>query len=138
MKQETIKKIKDIATIALGIAVYWLVVTAIYLVASFASKAWNLTWITFPCAALIFVVAALVYFNKKANKKFSLVNWIMGTLLLSIGAYLLVSFLTEQWSVTWIIFLVMAIAILVEIVFFLNKGNAKNQLSDSENTGTEE
>ena len=121
MKQETIKKIKYAAMLVLYVGIYWLLVTTIYLVASFISKEWGITWITFPCATLLFVVAALIYFNKKSGKKFSIVNWITITILICVAIYLLISFLTQLWSLTWIIFLVMTMAILIEVVLFLQK-----------------
>ena len=121
MEQETIKKIRYVVILALYIGVYWLLVTTIYLVASFISKAWDITWITFPCAALLFIFVALIYFNKKSGKKFSIVNWIIITVLICVAIYLLVSFLTQLWSLTWIIFLVMTTAILLEIILFLQK-----------------
>ena len=121
MKQETNNKIKYAVTIALGVIIFWMLITVIYLIASFASEAWKITWIIFPCAALIFIIVALIYFNKKTNKKLSLINWIVCTVLLCVGAYLLISFLTQLWSYTWIVFLVMVIAVLFEVMIFLQK-----------------
>ena len=121
MKQETIKRIKNAATVVLGVAVYWVLITAIYLTCSFLSEAWNITWIIFPCAAFLFAVIALVFFNIKAGKKFSILNLIAITVFVCTAIYLLVSFLTHLWAFTWLIFIVMTVAILIELMFFLQK-----------------
>ena len=132
MKQETIKNIKKGVSVALAIGLYWIFVTTVYLVISFISKAWNITWIAFPFAILIFVLVILIYLNKKM-KKSSIVNWVICTILFCAATYLLVSFLTKLWSITWIIFLVMIMAILFEIMVFLQK-KTKNENQKLEST----
>jgi len=132
MKKENVIKIKNALTIALGVFAYWLIVTAIYLIASFTSREWGLTWITFPAAAFLFFLAALVYFNKKTGRRFSLLNWIILTAVISVVIYLLVSFLTTLWAFTWMIFLAMTIAIIIEIMVFLQKKPKENEESNQE------
>ena len=121
MKQETTKKMKNAATVILGVAVYWILITAIYLTCSFLSKAWNITWIMFPCAAFLFAMIAFLFFNIKARKKFSILNLIAVTVFVCTAIYLLVSFLTHLWAFTWLIFLVMIVVILIELMVFLQK-----------------
>lgn len=133
MKQENVEKIKNVTTIVLGVCVYWVFVSIVYLVASFASGAWNLTWITFPAAAFVFFFIALFYFNKKAGRRLSLLNWIMFTVVICVGAYLLVSFLTGLWAMTWIIFLAMIIAIFIEIMVFLKKPKTNVETGEQRN-----
>lgn len=49
--------------------IYWSCVTAIYLAASFLSKHWEITWVVFPIAALIFPAAAKIANNKSERKE---------------------------------------------------------------------
>lgn len=51
--------------------VYWLLVTAIYLSWSFASGSWNISWIIWPVAGVLFaaLIAIVDFWEDKADKK---------------------------------------------------------------------
>ena len=50
-------------------AIYWPIVVAIYLGVSFLTRAWNRTWIIWPCAGVLFAaICALVSAMKKRGE----------------------------------------------------------------------
>lgn len=84
-------------------------VIIVYFIASFASGAWDWTWLTF-IGGVIVGMAMLAYVLLKISRKNSqflvvrLCNFVI-TIMCTTGIYLLVSFLTTAWDFTWIIFL---------------------------------
>jgi len=77
----------------------WSIVVTLYLVVSFISGRWDITWMLFPIAAgLQNLVAA--YFSR-GNKK----GFIIGAFwCFVVFIYFSISFWTNAWHITWIIF----------------------------------
>ena len=77
----------------------WALVVTIYLGISFFSGRWDVTWMIFPFTGVIqnFILA---YLNPGDKEKF-----ITGAFwCLIVSVYLLISFITFSWHITWIIF----------------------------------
>ena len=134
MKKSTVRKIDNGVIVGSIIAIYWLIVTAVYGLVSFTTEAWNITWIVWPIAGAAFLLALLVcLIIKKGSsfKKYVFLFIIIATVLLSTGVYLLLSFTIDNiWAVSWVVFIGMAIAIFIEIIVFLVKKN--RSLDESE------
>lgn len=87
----------------------WLLVTAGYILWSFASGAWRITWIIFLVApAIMSVLDAIFYWNvpgceKKVKGACAGALWLIVTSL-----YFILSFATGAWHITWILFLIAA------------------------------
>lgn len=47
---------------------FWCLITAIYLLISFMCDRWELTWIVWPCAALLFVVIRMIFVYRESKK----------------------------------------------------------------------
>ena len=77
----------------------WSIVVMIYLIVSFISGKWSVTWLIFPFAGgLQNLVSA--YFSPAARMKlFTGAYWCFVTTL-----YFVISFATSSWQFTWIIF----------------------------------
>ena len=127
MKTSTVKKINTGIILGSIVAIYWLVIVAAYCLVSFLTEKWSITWIVWPVAMVLFLIAGFIYFNvKRGNliKKHSFLFTIIGTIVLFLGTYLLVSFLVQPsvWHISWLIFIGMFIAIFIEtIVFFVGR-----------------
>lgn len=125
MKKETTQKVNKGIIIGASIGIYWLVMVMTYILASFLTEAWNITWIIWPIAFATFLIGIFVYFNiKNGNliKKHSFLFTVLGSVVLFTATYLLVSLLVDDiWHLSWLIFIGMVITILVEIIIFANK-----------------
>ncbi len=102
--------------------ILWLVITSIYVTVSFATHLWQYTWIIFVFASAIqcFISA---FFSKTLAGKQSAVGGIIWTL--TVAIYLVVSFLTSAWNLTWIMFIfavaVSSVARIIVEKIYLNK-----------------
>ena len=135
MKSSTIKKINNGVILAASIAIYWLVIVVVYVVVSIVTESWNTTWIIWPIATVVLLIIGLVYYSvKRGNflKKYAFIFKIVGTVILFTATYLLVSFLVQPsiWHISWLIFIVMFIAILIEVIVFVAKKNKILQESE--------
>ena len=136
MKKETIKKINKGIIIGASIAIYWLIIVVIYALTSFLTKAWNITWIIWLIAFVVFLIVGLIYYSAKKNnlvRKHSFFFTIIGIIFLFTGGYLLVSFLVEPsiWHISWLIYVAMVIAILVDTIVFAARKNKRLQLDET-------
>jgi len=77
----------------------WSLVITLYLVASFFSGRWDVTWMIFPLAAGIQSLVSAYFHPAKKRKLFSGAFWCF-----VVTAYLIISFWSFFWHITWIIF----------------------------------
>lgn len=90
----------------------WAVGLAIYLIVSFATGAWHITWVVFPIlGALDHVLGILISAKDPARslaipeKNPALKKAVSGGIwALGLAVYFLVSFSTNAWFITWVIF----------------------------------
>ncbi len=82
---------------------FWLFVVALYIVLSFQTGMWHITWVIFLFApALQNLALALTAPTRK-----KMLGYLSGTLwTATTGIYFIISFATGQWHITWIIFLI--------------------------------
>lgn len=82
--------------------VLWLLAVTAYLIVSFLTSLWYITWIIFPVTAAIQCIINLCTAKTRAGKTaaVSFAVW-----LFVLTAYFLVSFLTGAWYLTWVIFI---------------------------------
>ena len=137
MKKEMIKKVNNGVIVGASVGIYWLIIVAIYGLTSLLTTAWNITWIIWPIAFVVFMLSIFVYFNVKNGnliKKHSSTFIILGTVLLFVATYLLVSLLVKPsiWHLSWLIYIGMVIAILVEVMVFAIKKNKILQAAETE------
>jgi hypothetical protein len=87
----------------------WTIVLIVYLLVSFISGAWHVTWLIWIIGAMMQNVIKYLLDSDKAGSYKNLLNntiWLV-TLML----YFLISFTTGAWGITWIIFI---IAVLIQ------------------------
>jgi hypothetical protein len=90
---------KENTMASLASSALWSLIVAIYLLASFLTHRWDITWIIFPFAGgLQNLVAA--YFSPDLRMK--LINGAFWCFVVT--AYLMMSFWSHSWHITWIIF----------------------------------
>ena len=86
----------------------WAVGLAVYLVVSFLTMAWHITWVIFPIlGALNALVCALIpdenpsaaQQNKRLKKGINSMIWAIG-----LALYFIISFATMAWYITWLVF----------------------------------
>ena len=101
----------------------WAIGLALYFIISFATMAWYITWVIFP---LIGAVTGLVRVllgddsKKQLNKGIGGLIWAVG-----LALYFIVSFATNAWYVTWVIFLITGAAQgLAKAILDLMEGNS--------------
>lgn len=87
----------------------WLLIVAGYILWSFASNAWHITWIVFLIApAVMNVLDAIFYWHIPGREK-RVTGACTGALWLFVTAlYFVMSFATGAWHITWILFLIAA------------------------------
>ena len=77
----------------------WAAIVAIYLIISFVSGRWDVTWIIFPLAGALQNLV-MVYFNPGNKMKFLIgAFWC-----LVVTVYFVMSFASRSWYITWLIF----------------------------------
>lgn len=86
----------------------WAIGLAVYLIVSFLTMAWHVTWVIFPIlAAINALVCALipaetanpVQKNERLKKSVNSMIWAIG-----LAVYFIISFATMAWYITWVIF----------------------------------
>lgn len=102
---------------------FMLLSTAVYLGWSFITKQWAYTWITFVIGLLLwYVVDIFVRVKEKKGKVIvNLMDAIIVTILTALIIYIFISFYLSLWATSWIIFVIMALFIIIEIMIFNKK-----------------
>ena len=86
----------------------WAIGLAVYLILSFLTGAWHITWVIFPIlGAINALVCALIPAenptalrrNSSLKKGINSMNWAIG-----LALYFIISFATMAWYITWLIF----------------------------------
>ena len=100
----------------------WAIGLALYFVLSFATMAWHVTWVIFLIIPAVQGLIRLLVGDdskKQRSKTLGGIIWTLGTAL-----YFIVSFATNAWYVTWVIFLITgAVQGLVNAIFDLMEAN---------------
>lgn len=92
--------------------VLWAVGIGVYLLLSFASRAWHITWVVFPILVALDTLVSTIIENKENRQNESLsadkqkVRKSIGKLIWAVGlaVYFLFSFATNAWYISWLIF----------------------------------
>ena len=86
----------------------WAVGLAVYLIVSFLTMAWHVTWVIFPilgavnalvCAMIPAENPTTVRRNSSLKKGINSMIWAIG-----LALYFIISFATMAWYITWVIF----------------------------------
>lgn len=90
----------------------WAVGLAVYFIISFATLAWHVTWVIFPILAAIEKLLITIIQNREAlttdvrfpsrtklRKNIGSVIWSIG-----LAVYFIISFATNAWYITWLVF----------------------------------
>ena len=86
----------------------WAIGLAVYLVLSFLTGAWHITWVIFPILGAVNALACAmipaenpspVQRNRRLKKSVSSMIWAIG-----LALYFIISFATMAWYITWLIF----------------------------------
>lgn len=86
----------------------WTIGLAVYLIVSFLTMAWHVTWVIFPIlAAVNAMVCALIpaenptasQRNNRLKKGINSMIWAIG-----LALYFIISFATMAWHITWLVF----------------------------------
>lgn len=86
----------------------WTIGLAVYLIVSFLTMAWHVTWVIFPIlAAVNAMVCALIpaenptvsQRNNRLKKGINSMIWAIG-----LALYFIISFATMAWYITWLVF----------------------------------
>lgn len=87
-------------------AAMWCLLTALYVVVSFATGAWYLTWVLFIIGASLTCMISAWFAAQEKGFQASRggVQGAMWTLMTA--AYFIISFMTGAWHLTWIVFLI--------------------------------
>lgn len=95
-----------LARLAIPIIVL-LIATTVYLIVSFALKTqWHMTWLAFVVVIPVWYMSDILYRIHHKVKKLNVFDWLIVSFTVTLCVYLLVSFITTRWSVTWVAFLV--------------------------------
>lgn len=79
----------------------WPLITILYVVISFYTRAWHLTWMIFLVGSCLEILLGAVTTGRLQHKHLSGLMWLVITML-----YFWISFTTGAWYITWVIFLV--------------------------------
>ena len=86
----------------------WAIGLAVYLIISFLTMAWHVTWVIFPilgavntlaCALIPAENPTVVQRNSRMKKGINSMIWAIG-----LALYFIISFATFAWYITWVIF----------------------------------
>ena len=86
----------------------WAIGLAVYLIVSFLTMAWHITWVIFPILGAVNALACAmipaenpspVQRNRRLKKSVSSMIWAIG-----LALYFIISFATMAWHITWLIF----------------------------------
>ncbi len=87
--------------------IMWLVITIFYFIVSFGTGMWHLTWLVYLVGAIGQVLLSLVKklqqgkpFKDSVRKSLYPILWLLVTIF-----YIIISFHTNGWALTWLIFL---------------------------------
>lgn len=100
----------------------WAIGLAVYFILSFLTMAWHITWVLFPILGAIqgLVRILLSDDSKQLSKGIGSLIWAVG-----LALYFIISFATNAWYVTWVIFLIAAAARgLVKAILDLMEANS--------------
>jgi divalent metal cation (Fe/Co/Zn/Cd) transporter len=95
--------------------------------------------ILFALATLIIIYSALMYRKKRDKKKkltkeaqlYKSIDSILG--LITLTAYLLISFMTMAWHITWIMWIIYAlISQIVKLIIMLATGNSVDECGEED------
>ncbi|MCL1963607.1 MAG: permease prefix domain 1-containing protein [Firmicutes bacterium] len=82
------------------VSAFWLVVTAVYILYSFETDNWYISWVIFLFAAAVSELLKIVF---KPNPK-KLYGRVSGAIVLSsVAFYFIISFATDAWHITWVL-----------------------------------
>lgn len=112
------------------ISIMWIIITILYFLGSFATGLWHISWLIFLLGSILTIFIDLMFdlnklrrepFGDKVRKKVinkihgaaSGIFWLAATI-----AYILISFVTGAWAISWLIFLIASIAQIVMSTFF--------------------
>ncbi|MEG0702740.1 MAG: permease prefix domain 1-containing protein, partial [Christensenella sp.] len=88
----------------------WLIITALYFLISFATRAWHITWVIFIIGVAVEQCIRAIFCaedeqggtnGEKRKKIYTSVFWMFIVII-----YFVLSFATHAWYLTWIIFLI--------------------------------
>ncbi len=82
---------------------FWLLVTAFYVIFSFQTGMWHISWVIFLFASAVNSLLRIPGV-RKPKKIFGLLSGALWTA--TTGMYFIISFATGGWHITWIIFLI--------------------------------
>ena len=96
----------------------WTISVAVYFLVSFGVGGWHLTWLIFLIIPAISTLLKAALGLKPFRKAFTAAFWLMVNVL-----YFILSFATNRWEVTWIIYLIAAsLHNVIKASFELKKG----------------
>lgn len=100
----------------------WAIGLAAYFILSFATMAWHITWVIFPITGAVTGLVRVLLGDdsqKLLNKGIGGLIWAIG-----LALYFIISFATNAWYVTWVIFLITgAVQGLVKAILDLMEAN---------------
>ena len=106
----------------------WAIGLAVYLILSFLTGAWHITWVIFPILGAVnaLVCAMIPAENPTALRRNSSLKKGINSMIWAVGLalYFIISFATMAWYITWLIFPITTAAIgLVRAIMDLLEGN---------------
>ncbi len=126
MEEDEIRESKPIGRYLLPSAAYWISVVLAYLLCSFGTKAWDMTWMIFIAGALIYLTAVSIICFKLSREKglkfLSKGNLLITLMCISAAAHLLWSYFTHNYSYTWIAYVIGFFLWYVADIFLRIKG----------------
>lgn len=120
LNENTAKRIKLLTA---GSITYFLGLIFSYLVVSFVTKAWSMSWMIIVAGTFVHLIAVsfttfVIYRAKKRNIIASIALW-FSVMMLSAGVYLICGFGFHLWHPTWITFIVGILVSYVSTIVFL-------------------
>lgn len=86
--------------------IFLLICTAVFLMLSFTIGHWYLTWMVYLVGFIIWYLIDIIYRIRNGLKPFNSLDLVILIAVMTTAVFLLVSFLTHKWAVTWMIFLI--------------------------------
>jgi len=84
----------------------WAITVAIYIIISFSTGAWHITWIIFLIAGAIQSLITAFISHRAGERKTPVIAISSALWTVVVAIYFVISFSTGAWHVTWVIFLV--------------------------------
>ncbi|MEA5002289.1 MAG: hypothetical protein VB081_02190 [Christensenella sp.] len=87
---------------------FWLIVVAAYILISFATRAWHITWIIFliGAAAEQIMKAAFMTEGETQSREHRVSTYTSAMWMIIVVLYFVISFTTGAWAFSWVIFLI--------------------------------